>query len=249
MGGSPTSGDKVEILLVRGGILHFLIKMLKLRSVLTLAGFGLTSGAALLASPAHAGSQAPLPTCPQFGTSLAALITAGCSVGDKNFYDFSYSGSTAASDVGVSIGGSETVHTLNLSNFGSPNRWTGTGVLTYTVAVNNRTSEKISGLAGGMTTSLTGSTYQGSINPAEAHSGVCLVSQIDASCVTNPIIYTPWVELSTITNEWDVSSTGATGITQMTNSIYQSPGPLSILGAGTAFGFSRRLRSRIKHSA
>lgn len=34
-----------------------------------------------------------------------------------------------------------------------------------------------------------------------------------------------------------------------TNTITQTPGPLPILGAGAAFGFSRKLRKRIKQSA
>lgn len=38
-------------------------------------------------------------------------------------------------------------------------------------------------------------------------------------------------------------------VTSITQTITQTPGPLSILGAGTAFGFSRKLRRRIKLSA
>ena len=36
------------------------------------------------------------------------------------------------------------------------------------------------------------------------------------------------------------------GIDKITNTYTQTPGPLPILGAGAAFGFSRKLRSRIK---
>lgn len=32
------------------------------------------------------------------------------------------------------------------------------------------------------------------------------------------------------------------------NAFYQTPGPLPVLGAGVAFGFSRKLRQRIKAS-
>lgn len=38
----------------------------------------------------------------------------------------------------------------------------------------------------------------------------------------------------------------AVGIDKITNTYTQTPGPLPILGAGAAFGFSRKLRSRIK---
>jgi hypothetical protein len=49
----------------------------------------------------------------------------------------------------------------------------------------------------------------------------------------------------------DTWTTASPGIIQISNSYEAAPGPLPILGAGAAFGFSRKLRSRIKsaHSA
>ncbi len=45
----------------------------------------------------------------------------------------------------------------------------------------------------------------------------------------------------------DVYTIGAGGqLASINNEFVQTPGPLAILGAGTAFGFSRKLRSRIK---
>jgi hypothetical protein len=44
----------------------------------------------------------------------------------------------------------------------------------------------------------------------------------------------------------DVINGGGGSITGVTNGFRQTPGPLPILGAGAAFGFSRKLRSRIK---
>jgi len=50
-----------------------------------------------------------------------------------------------------------------------------------------------------------------------------------------------------VTNEFQVSSGGATGITQISNTIYQKvPGPLPVMGAAAAFGFSRKLRRTIR---
>lgn len=46
---------------------------------------------------------------------------------------------------------------------------------------------------------------------------------------------------------WSSSASGQVDVDAITNS-YQTPGPLPILGAGAAFGFSRKLRSRIKAS-
>lgn len=50
------------------------------------------------------------------------------------------------------------------------------------------------------------------------------------------------------TNTISVGSGGAVGPDGITNSVTQTPGPVAILGAGTAFGFSRKLRRRIKSS-
>ena len=43
-----------------------------------------------------------------------------------------------------------------------------------------------------------------------------------------------------------ITGAAAPKIDNFTNNYRQSPGPLPILGAGAAFGFSRKLRSRIK---
>lgn len=50
------------------------------------------------------------------------------------------------------------------------------------------------------------------------------------------------------TNTIVVGAGGAVGPDGITNSVTQTPGPVAILGAGTAFGFSRKLRRRIKSS-
>ena len=43
--------------------------------------------------------------------------------------------------------------------------------------------------------------------------------------------------------------TNGESLTGITDTVTQTPGPLPILGAGAAFGFSRKLRNRIKASA
>jgi hypothetical protein len=44
----------------------------------------------------------------------------------------------------------------------------------------------------------------------------------------------------------DTYSVNANGVLDTVTNTFQTPGPLPILGAGAAFGFSRKLRSRIK---
>ncbi len=59
--------------------------------------------------------------------------------------------------------------------------------------------------------------------------------------IANPVDY----QLLNIEVAWN---TGDGIIDNATNNYKQSPGPLPILGAGAAFGFSRKLRGRIKAS-
>jgi hypothetical protein len=49
-----------------------------------------------------------------------------------------------------------------------------------------------------------------------------------------------------IIDEWDPGMVGS--VDNLVNNFSQTPGPLPLLGAGAAFGFSRKLRSRIKMS-
>jgi hypothetical protein len=58
-------------------------------------------------------------------------------------------------------------------------------------------------------------------------------------------IFLPIQEKATYSGSINIT-TGA--VTQYVDRINQTPGPLPILGAGAAFGFSRKLRSRIKAS-
>lgn len=230
-----------------------------MKTRLTLALLGLASGLSLTIAPAaHAGTAAPLPDCDDLGYRLSALLpggtaAAGCSVGDKNFFGFTYADTKPANQIGVTIGGSPMVHTVNftaLSSGGSDPFWpTGTGSIMYKVEVNNRSTETIKQLAGGFTSSLTGSQYVWAVDTTQSHSGgPCLGDENVSNCTMNPINYSPFVEYAEISNDWQVTSGAGTGITQITNSIYQTPGPLPLLGAGAAFGFSRKLRQRVKIS-
>lgn len=57
--------------------------------------------------------------------------------------------------------------------------------------------------------------------------------------LTNQTLSTIWV-----VDNYSVTANGA--LDTVTNTFQQTPGPLPILGAGAAFGFSRKLRGRIK---
>jgi hypothetical protein len=212
--------------------------------------FGVAAGIGLLASPAQAGSAPPLAACPTMGFTLDTFVgggpTVGCTHGDKNFTNFIYSGTLAADSIAVNIGGTPLVHTVNFQGIGGSPFWSlGSGqFIKYDVTVNTNSSEQIKMLAGGMTSSLPGTTAIGSVDPSVTHTGTCLGS-VSYDCTATPIDISPLVETMTISNEFNVTSTGTTGITQITNSIIQTPGPLPVIGVGVALGMSRKIRRRI----
>ena len=66
---------------------------------------------------------------------------------------------------------------------------------------------------------------------------------------TPKLAFNPNVTSSRFTSIVLASNTGA-GVTQFANRLEQKvPGPLPILGAGAAFGFSRKLRRRVNAAA
>jgi hypothetical protein len=58
--------------------------------------------------------------------------------------------------------------------------------------------------------------------------------------------FTPGTDSTVVTT---TLSSFADGPQSFQLTLFQTPGPLPVLGAGVAFGFSRKLRKRIKHSA
>ncbi|MFN9623823.1 MAG: hypothetical protein ACK587_13485 [Cyanobacteriota bacterium] len=219
-----------------------------------LVSLGFAAGMSLLASPAQAGTAAPLAACPTLGFTLDAFAgggpTVGCTVGDKNFTNFIYSGTLPAGDVSVVIGGTAQVHTINFTGIGASPFWSfgNNQSIKYDVTVNNLSTFQIAKLAGGMTTSLPGTAAIGTIDPSVTHTGTCL-DNVSFDCTSSPIIISPLVETMTVSNEFNVTSTGSTGITQISNSIIQTPGPLPVIGVGVALGMSRKIRRRITSAA
>jgi hypothetical protein len=206
-------------------------------------------------APAHAG------VCTGNGTATGSfslsLIDSDpdltCTIGDKRYSDFSYTGfvssDPAQNTVNISesgIGGLQhTIGMMNTSGWTSAantfnykvtiasginlfNQWAATG------------SGSLIGSAFNSTVTATNSTP--SINPNNVSGAF--------STVLTPSTFTNGTTTSDFTNTFDVT---AVGFTSFDNSLTQKdptsdrvPGPLPILGAGAAFAFSRRIRSRIK---
>jgi hypothetical protein len=213
--------------------------------------FGLTAGMGMLFSaPAHAGTAPPLTPCLMSQTLDVVIAAGGCSVSDKNyiFTAASYTGSKAASEIVVSPGASDVFHTINFQASGMTDPfWTGAGNLNYTIEVNTNSTQVIAMQTAGFTSSVPGSAYDWDNNAGAPHTGTCSGAAPGITdCTVAGLDFTPFTESTTVTNTWNVT---AGGLTQITNSHNQTPGPLPILGAGAAFGFSRKLRNRIKASA
>jgi hypothetical protein len=99
-------------------------------------------------------------------------------------------------------------------------------------------------LGSGFTSTVTATNSAPSPNPNGAVNAF--------TTVLSPSTFTAGTLSSAFTNTFNVTSQG---FTTFDNSVDQKaatssvPGPLPILGAGAAFGFSRKLRSRIKAAA
>jgi len=215
--------------------------MQSIRSAVLL--LGLSGAIGLMASPpAQAGPNPPLVNC--VNGTLDTFLGGGCSRGDKNFIfsSGSYSGNLPADQVNVAISGSGNSYTINIS---PDSFWSGAGFLTYTIEVNNRSTDLLASLSGGMQTSEPGSTFTGNTTATNTNPGTCGSSSpvTSWSCAGSPLTYPFGVITSNVNNSWD-----AIGLNAISNTIRQQPvpGPLPLFGAGMAFGFSRKLRKRLK---
>lgn len=203
-------------------------------------------GAALLAplvvaSPSHA------QTACLTGTSinaLEALGSTGCIIGDKIYSDFSFTGAWNKTSNDYTF----TNMPVDQHTFSGSGLALMTGVYSYTYKVSiapGNPLQRIYAYA-------TGSGSSDPINPLSATKdltgtgGGTVVSLNGAN--SSSYFYSP-----TITGPVTFSSsiTVASGrLDIITDSLVQQPvpGPLPLLGAGAAFGFSRKLRNRIKQA-
>jgi hypothetical protein len=209
---------------------------------------GLLSGAAC----------ATLGLTPAAKAASFTLGTAPSSVdeGDKTYSNFSYTGFSAGDTVNIgSFGAVNPQHTLNLAT--STGGWgVGTYVLNYKVTVKSPSLNYFDKYRTSLTSSLLGT------NKAESTTTFSMLSMggtVSPSSVMDDLVapnsptatFGGHVTSALFTNTLVVTEGGATLLdnTLVQKSPSTVPGPLPLLGAGAAFGFSRRIRSRIKASA
>lgn len=226
--------------------------------------FGLVGSAALGGlTPA----QAAVTGCAgqTMGTALWSDIvgTPGftCQVEDKIYSNFSYSstanefgpGATSGIDPMdqfsfAAIGATGLVHNLNVQ---AVNSFINTKVLlSYTVTRAsgvNVFDKYTANLTGDVDT--TWALSLAATNAVASPSSTPSFPTLGQSATTPKLSFNPNVTSSTFSNTLYASNSGQ-GVTQFANRLEQKvPGPLPILGAGAAFGFSRKLRRRVSVAA
>jgi hypothetical protein len=194
-------------------------------------------------------------------TNLDGLAASGpFDIGDKTYSDFSFTGFKGTDTVNISeLGPSSPQHTLNLAS--SMAEWgVGTYTLTYKMKVKagspyvfdayrNQVGSAIFGTNTGTYT-----TAFSMLVPATGLASGPVMSTINDG-PSLAATFTGEVTEAIFTNTLKVTEGGAT---VLDNTLLQKPefqppdevpGPLPLLGAGAAFGFSRRIRNRIKAKA
>jgi len=202
------------------------------------------TGAALLLSTAALINAGESKAAGDFTCFLSNLSTCGGLVGDKNFSDFSLSGFAARPGDFISVsesGGYWSVQT----NFTPATTGTVNGTLKYNVAIvgTQFTFQDLGvSVSGGPFTS-------GNPQIESKITGIDSGNSFFADVTTSPM-KTFANNTKTIAVDQKFTASSPRRLGSFTTSFTQNvPGPLPLLGGAAAFGFSRRLRSRIKTSA
>jgi hypothetical protein len=203
---------------------------------------GIAATTAFVATPSQA---ADWDTCGMAGEVMAKgslnLWPGSCQIGDK-IYTFSKGADTDLPD-STEIMISEfsgTQHTIIAQN--------GSGLIgtkfNYTISVApSVTNWYLKQWTTDTASSLFGASYQVNTSPTNSADPAVTITIPGDAGPKGPYNFNPNVTSSYFSN---MISNGAVPVQQITNTIIQVPGPLPIVGAATIFGFSRKLRTRIK---
>ena len=195
---------------------------------------------------------------------IKAIPNFTCVIGDKTYSDFSYS--SMKDDAGImtynpindgdvfnfsQTGATGLTHNLNVN---SANNWSNAKVmLNYKVTVSTGTN-KLLNYSGNLTGD-NGTQWAMSLAATNAASPSTTTNfpTFGQTATTPTKLFNANVTTTDFSNEVIANATGA-GLTQFSNRLNQQappevPGPLPLLGAGAAFGFSRKLRNRVKLAA
>jgi len=227
----------------------------------------LKSGAALLfaagaftfvgTAPAQAAA-----VCTGNGTSTGSFLLSNatgmsCTIGDKTYSNFSYTG-FASSDPAQNVvnmsesGAGALQHTIGMQNTSG---WTSaSNTFSYTISIASG-SNKLHQWAATGSSSIIGSGFNSTVTATNSSPSPNPNAAVNAfSTVGTPSTFTDGTTSSDFVNTFNVTNNA---FTSFDNSVIQkdptsttpTPGPLPLLGAGAAFSLSRRIRNRIKLAA
>ena len=174
--------------------------------------------------------------------ALKALGMDGCQIGDKIYSDFDFSMNWLTGNFGFGNSPADQ-HTFSGGNLGlmAGSMYT----YTYKVTVDPASPESFLSYRTDIGSSdLTGTSASNSL--ANNINLDVSFSQISGGMPSAGTLVAINGTTAVFSGTIDVTS-GRVDV--LTDSLNQTPGPLPILGAGAAFGFSRKLRNRIKASA
>ena len=234
----------------------------------------LKSGAALLfaagaitfvgTAPAQAEPAAAVCTTNNGSTSgnftllfLTANPTLTCTIGDKVYSNFSYSGfvssDSAQNVVNISESGVGALqHTIGMQNTAG---WTSAeNTFNYTITIASG-SNLLDKWAATGSSSIIGSVFNSTVTATNSSPSTNPDNVSGAfSTAGSPSTFNANTLTAAFTNRFNVTGNAFTSfdnsvIQKDPTATTQTPGPLPILGAGAAFSLSRRIRSRIKLAA
>lgn len=207
------------------------------------AGMALT---ALSAAPAHAqftgcgGSNS--------GSILFSTLISGgtqeCQIGDKLYSNFVFTISTTDPNATINIG-SPTMAPEQHTLVGSSTGWAN-GTFSYKVTA--LSTEKIRAINFDTQSSLIGKGYNWTADAPEIPVPGAPVTLTETASSAGPFYTADPNGVTFVNVSHGLTNTGAP-LQSFTDTVIQTPGPLPILGAGAAFGFTRKLRRRINASA
>lgn len=196
---------------------------------------------------------------------IKAIPNFACVIGDKTYSDFSYS--SMKNDAMITLynpiddddvfnfsqtGATGMTHNLNLN---SANNWSNAKImLNYKLTVSSGTN-KLKNYSGNLTGD-NGTQWAMSLAATNATSPSTTTdfpTTLGQQATTPTKLFNKNVSTTNFSNDVIANATGD-GLTQFSNRLNQqlppkAPGPLPLLGAGAAFGFSRKLRNRVKLAA
>jgi hypothetical protein len=184
--------------------------------------------------------------------TVAQLTTSGfnCFIGDKVFSDFTFSG-LSTGFYGFSEFGASTTFSGAALNFTGSSFTYGYKVALYN-PIPGQAFLSYNTNAGGSAVSGGALAYSKSLSTTSPVSGPSTATETTVAPIVtfSPVTTGPVTFTSTLTRTSGKVDTLSDTLNQAKDpSINDVPGPLPLLGAGAAFGFSRRLRSRIKQVA